>query len=230
MQVRVNNTEVYGLFAACIPQAGRSQLDREPVRKRQGLVPDFMVHANFAGPGHPEVPALLELKTLHFGSSTYPVGARRCEAVARRARALPGEYAGKARAIDQKYCGTLAGDTGPVARKLRSFDDVRGIVFGAWGEASPEVEELMMILARTGATHLWRQLGCSEESAACGLLAWTLRRRWGMTALRENARLKIERLAFVGRGAQAAADRRLSASTLHAARARTAANRRWMWR
>ena len=41
----------------------------------------------------------------------------------------------------------------------------------------------------------------------------------GMTALRENARLKIERLAFVGRGAAAAVGRRLRAETLHAARA-----------
>ena len=36
-----------------------------------------------------------------------------------------------------------------------------------------------------------------------------LRRRWALTALRENARLKLERLEFVGRGTAAAAARRL---------------------
>ena len=107
---------------------------------------------------------------------------------------------------------------------------MRGLVFGAWGDASPEVERLLSILARSGATHLWRQLGCNDGAAACGTLAWNLQRRWGMTVLRENARLKLERLAFVGRGAEAAAHRSLSASTLHAARARAAANRRWVWR
>ena len=59
--------------------------------------------------------------------------------------------------------------------------------------------------------------------SARGILAWMLRRRWGMTALRENARLKLERLEFVGRGAQAAADRRSLASAASAARSRAAA-------
>ena len=35
-------TEVYGLFAAAIPQAGRRQLAGLPARKRHGLVPDFL--------------------------------------------------------------------------------------------------------------------------------------------------------------------------------------------
>ena len=200
------------------------------VRKRQGLDPDFMVHAQLAGPNRPESQALHELKTLHFGSSTYPAGTRRCEAVARRARVLPGEYAAKARQVDQKYCDVAPGDTGPVTRKLQSFDDVRGLVFGAWGETSPAVEQLLSVIVRNGANHLWRPLGCVDVSAACGLLAWTLRRRWALTALRENARLKLDRLALVGRGAEAAAQRRLQANTLYAARARAAAGRRWLWR
>eukprot|EP00973_Karenia_brevis_P037285 5140068-Karenia_brevis.AAC.1 len=97
-----------------------------------------MIHGDWDGPGHAEVPSLLELKTLHYGSSTYNSGPRRCEAVARRARALPAEYADKARKVDQEYCGTAHGQTGPVARKLQSFGAVRGLVFGAWAEASPE--------------------------------------------------------------------------------------------
>ena len=36
--------EVYGLFAPCIPQAGRNRLDSLPMRKRLGLVPDFVSH------------------------------------------------------------------------------------------------------------------------------------------------------------------------------------------
>ena len=50
-----------------------------------------------------------------------------------------------------------------------------------------------------------------------------LRRRWGMAALRENARLKLERLEYVGRGAHAAAERRGTASAASAARSRAAA-------
>ena len=98
---------------------------------------------------------------------------------------------------------------------------MRGLVFGAWGEASPDVERLLSMIVRKGATNMWRTLGCNDEDAARGLLAWMLRRRRrrSLTALRENAQLKLERLAFVGHGAAAAAQRRVQANTLHMARA-----------
>ena len=47
----------------------------------------------------------------------------------------------------------------------------------------------------------------SPEEAQ-GPLAWLLRRRWAMTAVRENARLLLARLEHVGRGADRAAARR----------------------
>ena len=50
-----------------------------------------------------------------------------------------------------------------------------------------------------------------------------LRRRWGLTALRENARLKLDRLEYVGRGATVAARRRAEASEDFAARLRVVA-------
>ena len=221
MQARAA-TEVYGLFAAYIPQQGRARLDGETARKRQGLVPDFLLYADWGGP---ERPFLLELKTLHFGTSTYSHEARRCDAVARRARAVPAEYVTKARITDQRYCGTPLGELGPVSHQLQTYDRVRGLVFGSWAEASPDVEQLLGTLARKGAAHHWRELGCQSDATAVGTLAWMLRRRWGITALRENARLKLERLAFVGRGAAAAASRRLRAASYHAARAGRAIGR-----
>ena len=208
-------TEAYGLFSARIPQAGRSSLSREPVRKRQGLVPDFMLRADIDGP---ERPLLLELKTLHHGTSTYPFTAQRCEAVARRARALPAEYASKATRVDRQYCGTPEGEIGPVARRLQSFEAVRGLVFGAWGECSPDVEKLLSWLAGVGAVRHWRGMGCRDETGARGILAWYLRRRWALTAMREHARLKLGRLQFVGRGAGRAALRRSDAHAAWSAR------------
>ena len=53
---------------------------------------------------------------------------------------------------------------------------------------------------------------CADPGRATGGLAWLLRRRWGLTALRENARLKLDRLEYVGRGATAALQRRAIAS------------------
>ena len=107
MHMRMRH-EVYGLFAECIPQQGRRAMDGLPLRKRQGLVPDFLMHVAIEGP---ERPLLFELKTLHYGTSTYTNAESRCHAVDRRARELPREYAAKAREIDRKFCGTPAGVT-----------------------------------------------------------------------------------------------------------------------
>ena len=222
MHVRAT-TEVYGLFAALIPQPARTRLDNQPKRKRQGMVPDFLVFA----PEGPSQACLAELKTLHYGSSTYPTTARRCEAVQNRAGRIPGEYAAKARAIDTQYCGTAPGETGPVCRQLLSYGTVRGFVFGAWGEASGDVHDLLQLAAKQGARTRWRDMGCRDEAAAVGCLAWLLRRRWGLAALRENARLKLDRLAYVGRGAAAAADRRQRSELQHAARARFSRAHQW---
>ena len=81
--------EVFGLFAACLPQASRAHAGNVPPRKRQGMVPDFMCTIPFDGP---ERDVLWELETLHYGTSTYLAAQDRCGAVARRALGLPAEY------------------------------------------------------------------------------------------------------------------------------------------
>ena len=220
-----HRTEVYGLFSACMPQQSRrAAAEMLPPRKRQGVVPDFLFNIALDGP---ERELLFELKTLHFGSSTYPESQQRCAAVARRARGLPAEYAAKARRVDQQFCSTARGAVGPVEAKLRTFDPVRGIVFGTWGEASPEVERLVHIFSSSGAAKHWRSMHAASPAEAKGGLAWLLRRRWAMTALRENARLKLERLQFVGRGAMAAAHRRAAPQAASGVAARRAACTFW---
>ena len=99
MQARCR-TEVFGLFAACIPQGRREQAQAQVARKRQGLVPDFLITAPVDGPGRS---LLYEVKCLHFGSSTYRADTQRCEAVARIARALPAKYGKKARGGGQPF-------------------------------------------------------------------------------------------------------------------------------
>ena len=56
-------------------------------------------------------------------------------------------------------------------------------------------------------------MGAKNPVEARAALAWLLRRRWGLTALRANARLTIDRLQFVGRVAAAAVDCRIDAAT-----------------
>ena len=212
--------EMYGLFAACIPRSARGRFDALPARKRQGLVPDLMMTMQWQGAG-PERPLLFEVKTLHYGPSTYPASAQRCHAVARRAAALPADYANKASRVDRDYCSTQPGTTGPVSARLRTFDPVRGLVFGSWGEASPDVHQLVTALSVAGKRRHYSHIGAESPSDACGGLAWLVKRRLAMTAVRGNARLMLARLEHVGRGAVAAASRRADANS-EAAQARRA--------
>ena len=69
-------------------------------------MPDFLIRVAFDGPG-PEL--LLELTTLHFDSSTYGNEVACGHAVDRRACALPGEYAAKAREVDRRFVTQLLG-------------------------------------------------------------------------------------------------------------------------
>jgi hypothetical protein len=209
--------EVFGLFAPLLPQVAKDTFDALPARKRQGMVPDLSVAGRRDSNG-PICTTLVELKTLHFGTSTYPANEGRCSGVARRASHIESEYLQKARALDRQWLRTPPDQQGPVELKLRSFGHVKGLVFGSWGEASSDVDWLLSQAATDGAT---RQRGYArgaddeDNDALKSALTARLQRRWGMVALRANARLLIDRLAYVGSGAVAAAARRLSARSSH---------------
>ena len=70
-------------------------------------------------------------------------------AVQRRARGLTGHYLGKAIGVDQNYGGARPGQVGRVQRKLETYGEVRGLVFGAFGEVSEGVHELVQIAAQS---------------------------------------------------------------------------------
>ena len=207
-------TEVYGMFAAVLPQHAQDVLARWPRRKRQGIVPDFVIA--LPQPDQRSSAAsdqLFELKTLHYGTTTYPGAAMdaRCGAVDRRAQAVPAEYVTKARRLDHRFCSTPEGEVGPVERRLERFGAVRGVVFGHWAEGSTNAEALLSHAARCGAELHWTRMRAREPTDAIGTLSWMLRRRWGMTAWRAAIRLLHDRLEYVGRGAVAGQMRRVAA-------------------
>ena len=199
-------TEVYGLFAAVIPQAARTAI-REALRprKRHGLVPDFLMRLALM-PGTPPEEYLLELKVAHLCATWYrpsddhdaAVTGATCAAVKRRADSVPREYVAKAQGADQTYCGTQPGTVGPIEQRLRLWERVVPLVFGAFGETSEGVETLIHALAEAGAERHWRRMKAKKKEHAKGALAWLLRRRWGMMAIRENARLTLDRLSYAG--------------------------------
>ena len=119
-------------------------------------------------------------------------------AVAERARMVAGEYETAARRLDLDHHGTVAPAVGPVLSALRAYTPVRGLVFGAYGEASPDVHSLLYAAADQAARTQWARLGARSHAEAHGSFVVSLRRHWGLTSLREYARLRLSRVCYVG--------------------------------
>ena len=211
--------EVFNLFAGLIPQQGLSRMERG--RKRQGMVADFMVclpgGAGEAGGGRSGVGAvsvLAELKVVSSCPTWYKRAPRdTVKAVSRRAEGLQPEYLKKARKMDHHFGGVPQDQEGPVTRKLLTFS-FRSWVFGAWGEASDDVHELVHCLATSRLCHEetlegkgGRRRGMSD-SAATSVLTGQVRRTLSLETARANARCLLERVQVVGSGSGAAVGRR----------------------
>ena len=71
------------------------------------------------------------------------------------------EYVNKAKRVDMLYCETQPGQVGPIEAKLLSYEQV-GMVFGAFGEASQPVHQLVDSLATSRVTVVvpeWGRIG-----------------------------------------------------------------------
>ena len=72
------------------------------------------------------------------------------------------------------------------------------MVFGNYGEASRDVHTLIHVAAKRLATKHWRLLGARSQGEVHGFYVAQLRRRMGVTAVREFARHRLRRAAYVG--------------------------------
>ena len=132
----------------------------------------------------------------------------------------------KAQKADQQYCGTRPGTVGPVEARLRAFTHVVPLVFGAFGEVSEGVDLLLSKIAAAGAKRHWRRMKARKEDEAIGALVWLLRRRWGITAIRENARLTLDRLQYVSSNPRSKGEREFQAVANAESRCRSRADRK----
>ena len=129
----------------------------------------------------------------------------------RRARVLTEEYAKKASDVDRVYGGVAEGTVGRVQRKLVDFGEVRGLVFGAFGECSEGVHELVHHLANSRLKAEGLQQGRESGKGELGVLVGQVRRILSITAVRAQAECLLSRLRHVGRGTGAAYSRRQGA-------------------
>ena len=161
---------------------------------------------------------LFDVKTIFGGNGLYQCPRARDEqsgAVAERAHRCAGEYLSAARAADRQYS---APGTNPILDRLRSFGQTRGLAFGAYGEASPDVHALLTVAADGLAARQWRDMGARTQEEARSFIVSSLRRRLGLVICREFARQRIRRVA---RGVyRRAAGRRRAAHAARPARRR----------
>ena len=81
---------------------------------------------------------------------------------------------------------------------LRSFTRVRGLVCGNYGECSPDVHELLAIIADGLAARRWRLMGARSATEARAFFIARLRRSLSVVIAREMAHHRLRRIPFIG--------------------------------
>ena len=171
---------------------------------------------------------MCELKCMSASVSRYPRNPKPRDgkrAVDRRADGLTQDYARKAREVDWQHCGTPRPPPvqqgipqpprviGPVERKLLTFGNVTGWVFGAWGEASEDVHTLVHKISEARVeveqTLPGQQQGpLRAREARMASVVGYVRRSLSFTTVQQQARLLLSRLQLLGPGEADAARRR----------------------
>ena len=150
------------------------------------------------GAAQPARRLFLDVKTIHAGTQHYYTRRAREEqsgAVHDRELSVWADYQRHARELDRRF--SPAGQS-PILQRLQSFGRTRGLVFGAYGEASADVHDLLSLAATAQAEHLWRESGARSAAEMRALLIGRARRRVGMAVVQAMARHRLARVPYVG--------------------------------
>ena len=204
--------EVYGLFSNLLPAALTGEGgELQTARARLLPTPD--------GPKN----CLAELKVISAGKTWYPRGTLG-KGADRRADRLPAEYERTLRDLDARFLGAPAGpDPGPLVTRFRALGGLEEgkLVAGPWGDLSSDLHNLLRCFAQARCAAMARARGW--EGDADGLLGKVMgdtRRATSVTVVRAQAMCLLERLAHLGPGARAAAQRRQTTLRLEERRRR----------
>ena len=165
------------IFATLIPVGqllGTTRYGRPPA-----IIPDAAISLSLpavaprgrpTGPVLPERVLLFDVKSVYAGGSLYFTPRARDEqagAVAERAWRVDLEYTAHARRLDEEAVrqGRQPPGSTPILDRLRTFTRVRGLAFGNYAEASPDVHSLISIISIVCAcTHPEHPIGHRAEA------------------------------------------------------------------
>ena len=119
--------EVVGCFTSAIPAEARAEFQAAASGRGRpfegGVVPDFLFRKwSDRGPSGSRS-VLADLKLLSCCASGYPDSCCQLHSqrgVDARAGRVAGEYEGRAKQADMRFCGTPEGQVGPVRQRLRA--------------------------------------------------------------------------------------------------------------
>ena len=159
------------------------------------MVPDFRFNGM--------VNALAELKRIGCCASHYPGQVSSVRPVEKRASEIQGEYETKMRKLDAVADAGLHHPRQRLMKKFKEYGAIKGLVAGAFGEFSHDLKALMaaMVDAKVPGDPRLNQ-------AARGWAYHKVRTKLGVSAVRTNARTKLDGLRWCGPGGKAAYDRR----------------------
>ena len=83
---------------------------------------------------------------------------------------------------------------GPLEAEVKRHGRIDGLVFGAYGEASSDVEQLVQKIAAGSAQRHWRGMGARDVMEAKSILIARARKWLGVEAVGGHAMLKLDRL------------------------------------
>jgi hypothetical protein len=113
---------------------------------------------------------------------------------------LQAEYRKKAKRVDQEVLGQGGEVRGPVERRLDEFGKLLGLCFGAWGEASEGVHQLVQTLAEARLKYQGLQRGRPGSDQELGFLVGQVRRRLSLVAVKAQVDCLLAKLHQVGPG------------------------------
>ena len=202
---------------------------QDMTRNSGGIIPDADVTVALPPASHepnqprgtarPARKLFFDVKTIHRGGCHYSGGLNRrmqSGAVMGRAQKVNRDYLRAARNLDRRH--SAAGTT-PIEDRLKSFTEVRGLVFGAYGEASRDVHLLLGVCATEIAKKRWREMGARTLEEARGFIIGQLRRRIGLVATEAMASHRLNRVPWIGVPRQVVVNRRTLAGAGGGARA-----------
>ena len=142
---------------------------------------------------------LFDVKTIHGGSEHYysaHAAEEQSGAVRHREVRVSPDYLRHARILDQRFfAGT---GTTPFETRVRSFTQTRGAVFGAFGEASADVHDLIAEASTAQARRDYGLVGARSATEMRGFIIGRMRRRIGLVAVQAFARHRLNRVPYIG--------------------------------